>query len=108
MTTNALSELTYILSGDVAKEENQILCAYIAKYKIDEQVGEFILKKGYSKEDYNKFFTSLNFEYVNKWKRDYLTGTVWFTDGSWLSRSVRDNNETFWEYHKMPEIPEFL
>lgn len=68
-----------------------------------------LLKKGFSDADLEEFLSKLDFEYSDEmaWSSISLTGTIWYSDGTW---SVRDawNGKEWWSYMSTPEIPEFL
>jgi hypothetical protein len=63
----------------------------------------FILKRGFSKEDYNNFLNSLDFNYDNGYGGQCLFGNVVFENKTWLSRGEYDESE-WWDYNECPEI----
>lgn len=67
----------------------------------------FILPVGYTKEKYKKFMKSLNFSYDCSYGGQFLYGTVWLEDGTWLSRSEYDGRE-WWVHNVLPPIPDEL
>lgn len=68
-------------------------------------IESFVLKIGYSLEEYNQFLDSLNFEYDKGYGSQHLFGTVWLEDGTWLERGEYDGSE-WWEHRICPEIPD--
>jgi hypothetical protein len=64
-----------------------------------------ILKIGHSIDNIVNFFDSLYFNYDSSYGRQYLFGTVWFEDGTWLERGEYDGSE-WWEHKICPRIPE--
>ena len=98
---NAKEELLAALEG-----RPQIKCARIklVDYSGDPKERLFKLKVGHTNKDLEVFLNSLDFSY-GAWE-DFF-GTVWFDDGTWLSRAG-DDMGTWWEYHTLPEIPSEL
>ena len=64
-----------------------------------------VLKLNYSENEYEAFLKSLDFNYDHGYGMQYLYGTVWLEDGTWLSRGEYDGSE-WWEHNILPEIPE--
>ena len=64
-----------------------------------------VLKLNYSENEYEAFLKSLDFNYDHGYGMQYLYGTVWLEDGTWLSRGEYDGSE-WWEHNMLPEIPE--
>lgn len=103
---NAKTELLSIIS----RNNLVIKCAEIAQgclYDDEEKVPEYLLKVGYSPEEYELFLNSLNFEYDSGFGGQELFGIVWLTDGTWLSRHEYDGAE-YWKHNELPTIPEQL
>lgn len=67
----------------------------------------FLLKVGYTKEEYEEFLSKLDFEYEDGYGVQVLFGTIWLEDGTWFSRGEYDGLE-WWVYNKVPVIPEEL
>jgi hypothetical protein len=65
------------------------------------------LKKGHTDLEFTEFMDKLDFDYDAGYGAQYIDGTVWFEDGTWLSRGEYDGSE-WWVYLKTPEIPEYL
>jgi hypothetical protein len=65
------------------------------------------LKWDFDEVDLNRFLAELDFEYDHSFGGQRLFGLIWFTDGSWMERGEYDGSE-WWEYKKMPRIPEEL
>jgi hypothetical protein len=66
-----------------------------------------ILKKGFSKEEYEEFLKQIDIEYDSGYGIQYLDGCIWLTDGTWIDRGEYDGSE-WWQHHSCPEIPESL
>jgi hypothetical protein len=82
-------------------------CATItySGYRIEDQ--NFNLKVNHTEEELNVFLTSLDFDYDSGYGTQELFGTVWFEDGTWLSRAEYDGLE-WWVHNQLPEIPSEL
>ena len=65
------------------------------------------LKENSSEEDLLKFLNDLDFEYDSGYGQQELHGTVWLTDGSWLSREECDGSE-WWQHRFLPSVPLYL
>jgi len=88
-----------------AKEE---LLPYFEEFKVKcASVEGQSLKIGYSKQDKENFLNSLDFEYDDGYGSQNLYGTVWFENGTWLSRGEYDGSE-WWEHNELPDIPDDL
>ena len=61
----------------------------------------------YTAEEFESFLQQLDFEYYCGYGAQYLHGTIWLTEGRWLTRGEYDGAE-WWEIHVYPEIPEEL
>lgn len=65
------------------------------------------IKKGFQESDLDV----LNFNYYEDGYRDngelYLSGTIWFTDGTWSKRDCSEYFE-YWDHISRPEIPKEL
>ena len=72
-----------------------------------ELIKSYLLRKGYSHEDFMKFVDSLDFDYDNGYGLQELFGTIWFTDGTWATRGEYDGSE-WWRHHELPDIDEEL
>ena len=102
---NARKELEKMLT-----RRARIKCASIKKfdsYDLEEPYQEFELKVNHTEEELESFLKSLDFEYDAGYSAQGLLGTVWLEDGAWYTRGKYDDAE-WWEYHKLPEIPEEL
>jgi len=99
---NAKTELLDILYGQA-----NTLCAEI-KTKKDKTI---ILKQNYSQEDWDNFAKELDFDYNNSSGDQFIHGTVWLQDNSWLKRIYMVGNFSsieYWGVRQRPEIPEHL
>jgi hypothetical protein len=98
---NAKQELIDILHG-----KSNTLCA-----EIHTENKVFILKKNYTKKDWDSFIEKLDFKYQSIGSKQNIFGTVWLQDGSWFKRIWECNNFNcveHWEYHQFPKIPKTL
>jgi hypothetical protein len=102
MGTNARDELIEALG------ERTILCARLTR--CDEK-WDFIplaqLAVGYTDGDAIRFMQALDFTYDSGFGHQYIDGTVWLTDGSWLERKEYDGSE-WWTRKSLPTIPDEL
>lgn len=88
--------------------KNHIKCAYITHgNEEDEHYKVCMLKVGYSKEDYDKFMESLDFEYKSSFGSQELFGYIWLNDDTWYERYEYDGAE-MWDYKSTPPIPNEL
>lgn len=86
----------------------KVKCAKIqTKGKWGNDVRIYSLKCNYTSEGWDKFLNSLDFNYNNGYGGQELYGTVWFENGTWLSRGEYDGSE-WWELNETPGIPEEL
>lgn len=49
----------------------------------------------------------LDFEYDNSFGKQYLNGTIWYSNGTWSERGEYDGCE-WWEYRECPPLPNKL
>ncbi len=66
---------------------------------------QLALGVGYSEEELGLFLEALDFEYNSGYGNQELDGTIWFEDGTWMTRREYDGSES-WEKHQQPELPE--
>ncbi len=87
------------------KESNvNIKCAYVGYERWDGVYADIPLKTRYTPEDYEKFLTSLDFEYDPlDVEKEIVIGTIWFTDGSWAVHG-EDFRKVEWRRYCMPDI----
>jgi hypothetical protein len=99
---NAKTELTRFL-----EHKPLVKCALISFDKGNEpntDIGEFILKVGYTELDWEDFLAFLNFEY-NDWSgQQQLFGIVWVGEDGWCDRNSYHGKE-WWQHHTTPTIP---
>lgn len=111
---NCKKEFIYYFS----KLKDMLLCAdvYSEEYcpckkddveTIELERKRFLLKRGYTEEDYENFLNSLDFEYDAGFGAQQVFGLVWFTDGVWAAREEYDGSER-WGFYKYPDIPDWL
>lgn len=67
-------------------------------------VKTMLLPKGHTAEQLEAFIDSLDFDYDNGYGMQELYGTVWLSDGSWLTRCEYDGSE-WWKHMFPPPIP---
>lgn len=90
--TNARMEFLNHVNG------REVLCAII------QSGDEFYLTTGWTKEEWDEFLSSLNFDYDSGYGSQKLFGTIWYVDGTWSERGEYDGSE-WWEHHVCPDIP---
>lgn len=88
---NAKEELSFLKFKDVK-------CA---------QIKHFILPVGHTQDQFHAFLEMLDFEYDDGYGGQELFGTIWLTNGSWMTRGEYDGSE-WWETNSLPEIPQEL
>ncbi len=118
--TNARQELQYILrmngislsevrcadlfyeteNPEDVRADNAETYEYYVRHKVQ-------LTLNYTEEAFELFLQQLDFEYYSGYGAQYLHGTIWLTDGRWLTRGEYDGSE-WWELHAYPDIPEEL
>lgn len=84
----------------------KIKCAEI-RINQDSKMSRFILKVGYSNDEYNEFLSKLNIDYDNGFGEQNVFGIIWMIDKTWIEREERDGKE-WWTRRINPEIPNFL
>ncbi len=100
--TNAKEEFLREISN------REVLCAQIKHdHNYHDEPSVFNLTTGWTKEDWNSFLSSLDFEYDPGYGAQKLFGTIWYSDGTWSSRGEYDGSE-WWEYNSCPVIPKEL
>lgn len=98
MIINAAEEFIEHVKG------RTVTCAFVqSEHYADLKLPKVVLKKGYTGEDYERFLAHLGFDYDAGYGTQELTGTIWFSDGSWSTRGEYDGSE-WWENHKRPSI----
>ena len=100
--TNALNEL----KAHLTEIDAEIVCAEISLGYIDTKELAS-LEVGYSPTDLGKFFVALNIDYDSGYGGQELFGTIWLTNGVWLTRGEYDGSE-WWDVHTYPAIPKTL
>jgi len=75
--------------------------------KISNSNNDYILKEHHTKEEFDNFLNSLDFNYDSGYGNKELFGTIWMHDDTYYDRGEYDGSE-WWEYHKCPEIPDVL
>lgn len=107
--TNAREEFL----EDFAKEilTGEILCAKIRLSRINyetepsqEEGRTIILRKNFSKKDWEDFLSQLDFEYDSGFGIQQLFGTVWGVNNWWAIRGEYDGSE-WWNKVSYPVFP---
>ena len=98
MIINAAEEFIEHVKG------RTVTCAFVqSEHYADLKLPKVVLKKGHTEDDYQRFLAHLGFDYDAGYGTQELTGTIWFSDGSWSTRAEYDGSE-WWENHKRPAI----
>ena len=87
----------------------KVIAAHIQINRGYDKFGEsddntYILKKGYTEEDFQNFLTSIDKEYDAGYGGQELYGTIWFAKNVWAERGEYDGSE-WWEVRQYPKIP---
>lgn len=69
--------------------------------------GKYFLTTGYTSDEYDEFLSKIDRFYDNGYGGQELDGMIWYEDGTWTTRGEYDGSE-WWEYHEVPEIPDYL
>jgi hypothetical protein len=108
MKTNAKEEFEEFVGG------REVRCVEIIyTFNVRDYAWRYITMK--TGEDYQGFLKQLEFEYTPALaSTKVISGTIWFTDGSWANRGeFKSANgmelyDEFWQLHSIPKIPEDL
>lgn len=65
------------------------------------------LKVGHTQEEFDVFMNALDFDYDDGYGVPELYGTIWLSNGDWMSRCEYNGSER-WQRNTLPEIPEEL
>jgi hypothetical protein len=84
--------------------ENKEVKAAKITYDTHHENREFILYKGYTNEELQRFLNNLDFRYDNGYGTQYIYGSIWYEDGTWSKRHEYDGSEC-WEHVTCPPIP---
>lgn len=94
--------------SEFVEDKPKVICALLEDvYYVHHEKKSWLLKVGYSEQDYKDFLEAINFKYDDGYGSQQLGGTIWFKDGTYADRGEYDGSE-WWEYHKTPEIPKEL
>ncbi len=109
---NAMQEFIDILNPKYhndTKVQDLIKCAVIihGDEDYDENCTIYKLKCSHTDQELLDFINSLNFEYNAGYGGQQLFGTIWLTNGSWITRGEYDGSE-WWEVNSYPDIPSKL
>ena len=94
-------------SGKVVKAVTMSFHRYTSYRPDIEEEAEYVLKVGYTDEEYESFLEYLNFSYDSGFGSQNFEGTIWYVGGTWSSRGEYDGSE-WWEYNICPKIPKEL
>ncbi len=79
---------------EMIPEEKEKVCGMV----------KLVLKPGYNDDDWNSFLQALNFVYYSSYGTQYIFGTVWNKDKTWLQRREYDGAEC-WKLCEYPKFP---
>ena len=105
---NAKNELRRVLKANNVSIKEIIAADIVYGLFFTEQADKAIkLSVGATKEDRKVFWEMLDFDYHDGYGAQNLFGTVWLTEGRWLTRGEYDGSE-WWDFHSYPPIPPHL
>lgn len=112
MKENAMWEFVDVLNPKYhngTKVQDLVKCVKIIHGDVDynENCTIYELKCSHTDEELLDFINSLNFEYDSGYGGQQLFGTIWLTNGSWITRGEYDGSE-WWEVNSYPDIPSEL
>jgi hypothetical protein len=88
----------------------KIKCSEGFSVNTEEVLEVYNLAVNYTDDELNNFFDMFDFEYIDfvEFNEDMmLTGTIWWSDGSWSIRDICGEFES-WVYYRAPDIPKTL
>lgn len=88
----------------------RIKCAECFSVNTDDVLEIYMLPINHTLDDCDKFINLFDFEYIDmvEYTEDMiLTGTIWWSDGSWSTREVYAEFES-WVFYRAPDIPRIL
>ena len=107
MTCNAKEELQKHLQ-DCETDNRKLIAACV--YRLESK--QYNVKKlhielyaDHTQEELENFWNALDFLYDDGYGRQFLTGNLWFSDGTWSDRREYDGSE-WWEHHAVPSLPQ--
>jgi len=65
------------------------------------------LKVGYNEEEYNRFMSSINFDYNDSPRKRWTSGVIWLDDDKSLLHKI-DKVQSNWDIHIYIDIPKEL
>jgi hypothetical protein len=98
---NALQELT----GHVFKIDAAIIAARVVLVDTSFDETKITLHDGHSLPAKVAFLQAIDIDYDNGYGSQWIQGTVWLSDGSWLERREYDGSE-WWNHCTMPPLPQ--
>lgn len=104
---NASQEFEELATG--LRNNAAILCASLMFMGDGHPEKPIFLKKGYTREDYDRFLDKIDRNYQNNYQQFHLLyGNVWLDDGTWFERQRTDGSFGFvevWKHNEFPPIP---
>ena len=95
---NLKEDTKFHIDSICKKYSTQVACAKIEAFTCGCDDKTLILKAGHSKDDLKKFYSEIDFDFME------AEGTIWFQDCTWSSR-MEHNGTGIWYHHRMPVIP---
>lgn len=87
-----------------------IKCAECFSMNTEDQLEIYRLPINYTDIDLDEFYNMFDFEYIDLVEFTselVITGTIWWSDGSWSTRDICGDFES-WVYYRVPPIPKIL
>jgi hypothetical protein len=105
---NAKEELQGVLA-QLSMRGHKLICADITVDHDgwEQEMDRIHLKVVRTPQETEAFFKRLDFKYNPGYGTQMISGTVWLTNGAWLTRGEYDGSE-WWEVHREPMIPDHL
>jgi hypothetical protein len=110
MMCNAKDELMQHFNEVRTTFNIKIKCSEGFSVNTEEVLEVYNLAVNYTDDELNNFFDMFDFEYIDfvEFNEDMmLTGTIWWSDGSWSIRDICGEFES-WVYYRAPDIPKTL
>ena len=98
---NAREELEGVLSKIGL---SMVACRLFRDHYRDPEPGIRALPVGHLAAEREAVMRWIDFSYGSGFGCEWLLGTVWLSDGSWLERASYDGSE-WWRHHRCPEPP---